>query len=100
AYTLAGMLHERVLAHLPVTVRLRDGTQTKMVPDAWLDLRITDHAGLPRRYCYCMELDRGTMEQKRWRRKVAALVAYANGPYQASYGTNVITILVVTPLGE
>jgi hypothetical protein len=45
-------------------------------------------------------LDRGTEEQRRWRQKVANLLAYTNGPYQEAFGTTSITIAVITTAGE
>jgi len=91
--TIAGWRHERELKLQPVGVQLSDGTRAGVIPDAWLDLRL---AG---RYqeCYVVELDRGTTEQKAWRRKLAALVAYSDGPYQAAFGTPSLTIVVATP---
>lgn len=44
-----------------------------------------------------LELDRGTEEQKRWRGKVAALAAWADGPYRQVFGVQTLTIAVVTP---
>lgn len=93
---LAGLRHERDLKLQPVRVRLPVGVTASVIPDAWVDLRIM------RRYqeCYAVELDRGTTEQKAWRRKVAALMAYANGPYQETFGTASLTIVVVATPGE
>ena len=47
-----------------------------------------------------VELDRGTEEQKKWRRKVSNLLRYANGPYQETFGTRSLTFAVVTTAGE
>lgn len=96
AFEIAELRHERILKLDPVHVQLADGSRVGVIPDAWLDLRI---AG---RYqeCYALELDRGTTEQKAWRRKVAALLAYADGPYQDAFGTEAITIAVIATPGE
>lgn len=93
---LAGLRHERDLKLQPVRVQLPGGATASVIPDAWVDLRIMS------RYqeCYCLELDRGTTEQKAWRRKVAALIAYASGPYQETFGTASLTIVVVATPGE
>ena len=93
---VAELRHERELKLHPVTVQLVDGSRVGVIPDAWLDLRL---AG---RYqeCYAIELDRGTTEQKAWRRKVAALVAYANGLYQQAFGSPSLTIAVVATPGS
>lgn len=92
---LAGLRHERDLKLRPVRVRLPDGVTAGVIPDAWVDLRIMRRC----RECYAVELDRGTTEQKAWRRKVAALMAYANGPYQEAFGTASLTIVVVATPG-
>jgi hypothetical protein len=93
---IAGLRHERELKLAPVRVTLRDGASAGVIPDAWVDLR------LDRRFqeCYAIELDRGTTEQKAWRRKVAALVAYADGPYQQAFGVASLTIAVVATAGD
>ena len=93
---MAEVRHERDLKLEPVMVTLPDGTQRGVIPDGWVDLRI---AG---RYqeCYAFELDRGTTAAKAWRRKVAALVAYADGPYQQAFGTRSLTVAVVATPGE
>ena len=41
----------------------------------------------------------GTEEQKKWRHKVRALLAFADGPYQEAFGTTSLTIAVVVTAG-
>lgn len=96
ALRIAEVRHERDLKLEPVVVTLPDGTRRGVIPDGWVDLRI---AG---RYqeCYAFELDRGTTAAKPWRRKVAALVAYADGPYQQAFGTRSLTVAVIATPGE
>ena len=95
-YRLADLRHERDLKKQPVRVRDVDGKQAAVIPDAWLDLRINGRFQV----CLALELDRGTEEQKRWRRKVANLLAYASGPYQEAFGTRSLTFAVLTTAGE
>jgi Replication-relaxation len=64
-----------------------------VIPDGWFQLAVQ---GSPP-YSIALELDRGTEEQKFWRRKVASLVVWANGPYRTSFETDNVTIAVVTP---
>jgi Replication-relaxation len=64
-----------------------------VIPDAWFQLRVAD--GLP--VSIALELDRGTEEQKYWRQKVAALTAWAEGPYRDVYETDNLTIAIVCP---
>lgn len=93
---LAALRHERELKCQPVRISLPGGATTSVIPDAWVDLRLLG------RYqeCYAIELDRGTTEQRAWRRKVAALIAYASGPYQERFGTASLTIAVVATSGK
>jgi hypothetical protein len=64
-----------------------------VIPDGWFQLAVGKEAP----QSIALELDRGTEEQKFWRRKVAALVTWANGPYRAAFKTDNITIAVVAP---
>jgi hypothetical protein len=94
-FAIAGMLYEQDLKHRPVRVEV-DGQHQAVVPDAWLDFRV----GGPYQVCLAVELDMGTEEQKKWRRKVRALLAFANGPYQEAFGTTSLTVSVVVTAGE
>ena len=95
-FKLAAVLHERQLKQHPVFVKDGDRKRVAVIPDAWLDLRIQGTFQV----CIAVELDRGTEEQRKWRRKVANLVAYANGPYQSTFETRSLTIAVLTTAGE
>ena len=64
-----------------------------VIPDGWFQLVVGTQAPVS----IALELDRGTEEQKFWRRKVAALVTWANGPYKEVFQTDNLTIAVVTP---
>jgi hypothetical protein len=96
--TLAQLLHERTLKRQPVRVTLPDGTTTAVIPDAWLELHVRSHTDR-RRFPLAVELDRGTTEQRQWRRKVAGLLHWANGPYHATFQTRALTIAVVATVG-
>lgn len=95
-YRLQTLLHDHDLKRQPVQVERSDGTRAIVVPDAWVDLRLHEKYQV----CLAIELDRGTEEQRRWRRKVANLISYANGPYQEAFGTKSLTIAVITTAGE
>lgn len=64
-----------------------------VIPDGWFQLADKDSPPVS----IALELDRGTEEQKFWRRKVAALVEWANGPYRKGFETDNLTVAVVTP---
>ncbi|MBE0610053.1 MAG: replication-relaxation family protein [Dehalococcoidia bacterium] len=95
-YELARMLHERDLKRTPVHVEDEDGRMIAVVPDGWLDIRVDGAYQV----CLALELDRGTEEQKVWRRKVRGLLAYANGPYQEAFQTKSLTVAVVATPGD
>jgi hypothetical protein len=95
-HRVASMLHERWLKRRPVHVINNDGKRVAVVPDAWLDLRIASRFQV----CLVIELDRGTEEQRAWRRKIANLLSFADGPYQDAFGTTSLTVVVATTAGE
>jgi hypothetical protein len=76
-----------------VRVRLPDGRESTVIPDAWLQLQIRHEPPVS----ISLELDRGTEEQKRWRQKVQALASWASGPYQDAFATDNLTLAVVAP---
>lgn len=94
-YVLADFLHERVLKRMPVAVRTAEGETMGIVPDLWVDfhLRGTDRASI------VVEYDRGTVEQRQWRKKIRGLIAFADGPYTQAYGSESLTIAIVTTAG-
>jgi hypothetical protein len=89
-FRIAATLHDLELKHQPVKVTLADGTKTSVIPDSWIELHIANRW----RECFTVEIDRGFIEQKRWRKKVRALVAFAKGPYQAAFKTTSLRITV------
>lgn len=92
---LQRVLHERVLKRTPFYVEDEDGTRLAVIPDAYVDLVVAN----PYQLCLSVEIDRGSEEQKAWRRKVRALVAYAEGPYIGAFGTDALTVAVVATPG-
>ncbi|MDQ2786761.1 MAG: replication-relaxation family protein, partial [Chloroflexota bacterium] len=97
--TIRTMLHERTLRRMPLMVSDADGRQAAVIPDGWLDLRVTMAEGTDR-YCIALEIDRGTTEQKAFRRKIAHWVAAADGPYHETFGTDLLTVAIVATPGE
>ncbi len=97
---LTTMRHDRELRHrFAVPVRLANGVTRGVIPDGWLDFRITMVDGRFR-IPVVLELDRGTHERRRWQQKVEALVAFAAGPYQEAYGAASLIVAVVATPGE
>lgn len=91
---------EHDLRRQPARVRLPDGSSTSVTPDGWLNL--IERGGDGRRYATALafEHDRGSEHVTAWRRKVRALLAWAQGPYHDLFGTTAVTIVVVAGTGE
>jgi len=95
ALTLVDMLSEGDVKRNPVAVRV-GGRQRFVAVDGWLNI----HIRREEQACVCLELDRGTEAVDTWKEKVRALLAFANGPYQKTFGTEALTIAVVATPGE
>lgn len=95
--TIARMLHERALKRLPIPVA-GPGSRGGVIPDGWADVRVAMPDGIDRQ-CIGFELDQGTHEQKAYRRKAAAWIDAAAGPYQEVFGTDLLTVAVVATPG-
>ena len=67
-------------------------------PDGFVDLHVR-RGGEVHQECYYLEVDNGTEYQVAWREKVRALVAFARGPYQATFGSEPIVVPVVATPG-
>lgn len=99
AITIQQMRHERDLRRTPIAVTTPDGGHASVIPDGWLDLRVTMPDGVYRS-CIAVEIDRGTTEQRAFRRKVAHWIAATGGPYQSVFGTDLLTVAIVATPGE
>jgi hypothetical protein len=71
-------------------------TSQPVIPDGWIDFRIREHTQV----CIWLEMDMGTMDQKPFRKKVAALIEYAKSGYTQAFGTPSLTIAFATPKGH
>jgi hypothetical protein len=96
--TMPKLLTERQLRAHPIRVMLPAGADkparsVAVIPDAWFELAVAGRQPDP----IAVELDRGTHDQKRWRAKVAALAAWAEGPYRQVFDAQTLTIAVITP---
>jgi len=88
--------NERAMKRNPSYVADSPNRRVAVIPDAWVSLVL----GGAYEMSVAFEVDRGTEEQKKWRRKVRALVAWSKGPYQDTFGTPSLTIAVVATAGE
>jgi hypothetical protein len=106
AISLAEMRHERILKREPdrVSVVRADGATelVSVIPDSWLDIRVQPPGQeRPSQYCVALERDRGTTEQKAFRQRIRARVAWRQEAYQKHFGTRSLTIAyVVSPPGK
>jgi Replication-relaxation len=96
--TCPRMLSERELKRNAVRVQAPSvaGGEVRdvaVIPDAWFQLALG--SGSP--YSIALELDRGTEDQKVWREKIAAYVAWATGPYMQAFETDNVTVAVACP---
>ncbi len=72
------------------------GNRVAVVPDAYFTLSDVLIRGVPRRASFAVEVDRGNMEVKSWKRKVRAYIAWwKTGQYQSQYKTPSLRVLTV-----
>ena len=107
---LCDMQHEWILKQKPLHVpspdspsngRKHTSTQvTSVIPDAWLDFRLCLN-GITYQTAVWLELDRGSEEQKQFRRKVRGLYqASLSEIHRKEFGAQNITIAFATTAGE
>ncbi|MFH0178871.1 replication-relaxation family protein [Streptomyces cacaoi] len=90
------LLNERQLKRSGVRVQpagRADAPRVAVIPDAWFELQVSDDPSV----AIALELDRATEGQKRWRRKIAALTAWAEGPYRRAFEVDNLTVAVAAP---
>lgn len=90
------LLNERQLKRSSVRVQPAgrpDAPRVAVIPDAWFELKVLDEPAV----AIALELDRATEGQKHWRRKVAALTAWAEGPYRRAFEADNLTVAVAAP---
>lgn len=96
-FTILSREHDLQLKRQPVSVELTSGRKVRVIPDAWLTLDVggpNPHMGI------AFEIDRGTASERRFREKIEALVAFADGPSRERFAIESLTIAVVTTEGE
>ncbi|WP_406462612.1 replication-relaxation family protein [Streptomyces sp. NBC_01622] len=94
--SLPRLLNERQLKRSSIRVQpvgRPEAPRMAVIPDAWFQLTAVgcDPVSI------ALELDRGTEGQKHWRRKVASLTAWAEGPYRRAFETDNLTVAVAVP---
>jgi hypothetical protein len=72
------------------------GTRIAVIPDGYFSLYQVPIKGQPRRASFALEIDRGNMEPRPWKRKVRGYITWwATGQYQARYQTQSLRVLTV-----
>jgi len=102
-YVVAAFQHDRELRKTPIYVQGDPGQpQIGVVPDLWLDFRLPVPPGqrLAPQIALHMELDRGSMPVGAMKRKFRALLRYIDGPYQAHFHTQSVTLCFPTTGGQ
>jgi hypothetical protein len=94
------LAHERLLKSSPLMVRDRDGSAISVIPDGWLELIALGSDDKRYSYPITLEIDRGTIEQRAFRRKARGLLMSIRTAYVERFGTDSITKAFVTSAGE
>jgi hypothetical protein len=107
--TLFEMQHEHILKQTPLSVTISkyevDGTtgtqRLSVIPDGWLDFRISRDGKKERRASIWLEVDRGTIEAKQFKRKLRGiLAAIETGKYTEMFKAKAVTVAFATTSGE
>jgi Replication-relaxation len=101
--TLEMIRHERDLRRVAaVTVKASASTGERqresifVVPDGWLDFRVTRVGDRPKQFPLWLEIDRATHAIKSFKRKVRGIIAYYDqGHYKRVFGTKFIRVAVI-----
>jgi DNA-binding PadR family transcriptional regulator len=83
--------HDQELKRAPDYVETADG-RVGVACDAWFRLTADGEPNV-----VAVEIDRGTEDQKRWRRKVRALVAWVAGPYREHFADLAKIAVIAVP---
>lgn len=106
AIQIAQIRHEHDLKHTPIIVppgsaKTGGGRSKTIIPDAWLDIRIALGNKKTRRFTLWLELDRGTIEAKQFKRKVQAIATIMQaGVYETVFQAKVAQVAFVTTAGK
>ncbi len=101
--------HEHELNHTPLIVpREQKGVQgipgkgtITIIPDAWLDIRVSRENKKVRRFTIWLELDRGTIEAKQFKRKLRGIgEAVSSGVYEKQFQAKSVQVAFATTAGD
>lgn len=99
SYWLDSFMHERSLKHNPYKVSWQGG-RFALIPDAFLDFRVRVPEGL-RRMPILLEHDRGSEEQKYFRRRIRAyLTLLKTETFKKLFQVRSVTVAFTTTAGQ
>lgn len=99
-FVVLEMVNEVTLSRRPTRLTLSDGKKWGYSPDAWIHYAVDGEES-----AIAIELDRGTEEQRVWRRKVELIVEYTKkssgkpSPYEEKFGFPKLKMAVVSVPG-
>ena len=107
-YSLSSFIHERTLKQSPfkIAVARYVGGQVKeetvtLIPDAFLDFRCVLESGTEAKIPVLLELDRGTIEQKNFRKKIRAYSEFIKQEgYKKVFTVTTVTVAFATTHGQ
>lgn len=92
-------IDERTLKRVEMKDYVTDpetGGRVAVIPDGYFSLYEVPIRGAPRRASFALEVDRGNMEPRPWKRKIRAYIAWwTTGQYQRRYQTASLRVLTV-----
>lgn len=98
--SLFDLQHDLLLKRSPLVVTQEKGKQKDLIPDGWLEVRQKRDNGRERRYCFWVELDRGSHNNQDFREKLAdTLRCIEQGGHTKRFGVQAVVVCFVTTAG-
>ncbi len=95
-YRIENMLHDRFFKNRPIKATYKGVTKT-IVPDAYLEFVYTGNSGKEETVPVLLELDRGTEDQKFFRKRIRAYIVFLHSrEFEKLFGVQNITIAFAT----
>ena len=96
SYHIKSLLHERALKNTPIKATYKEASKT-LVPDAYLAFVYTGKSGKEETIPVVWELDRGTEDQKFFRKRIRAYIVFLRSrEFKTVFGVENITIAFAT----
>jgi Replication-relaxation len=96
SYHIKSLLHERALKNTPIKATYKEASKT-LVPDAYLEFIFTTPSGKEETIPVVWELDRGTEDQKFFRKRIRAYIVFLRSrEFEKVFGVENITIAFAT----